>query len=209
MKTFKYHKQEGAVLIIALVMLLVLTLLATSSMRSTALDARITGNHAQTTDLENLANAALREGEFRLYGPGYIRAKLEPDMAENCKASNKLSKSGLNKPCLLDDTKVDLDEYFKRPITELAGVAVDSGVLKWMPYRGLDADNEFAFGENNPKSYWNVYRLMDGAEENAAFNPEYGDAMQGKGTFFFLVTGQAADEVAVQSTVTTVYLGLD
>jgi type IV pilus assembly protein PilX len=209
MNTFNYHKQGGAVLIIALVMLLVLTLLATTSMRSTVLDARITGNHLHTTNLQNLANAALREGEFRLYGPGYIRDKLEPNMAENCKIDSKLSKSGLNKPCLLDDTKVDLDEYFKKPITELAGVSVDSGVLKWMPYRGLDAEKEFVFGENKPQSYWNVYRLMDGAEENAAFNPEYGDAMSGKGTFFFLVTGQADNEVAVQSTVSTVYLGMD
>ena len=210
MNTINYKKQHGAVLVIALVMLLVLTLLATSSMRGTALDARITGNHARTTNLQNLADAALREGEFRLYGPGYIRDKLEPNMKVNCKLSNKLNKSGLNKPCLLNEmTKDNLDKYFKKPIAELAKMNVDNGVLKWMPYRGLDAENEFSFDEDQPQSFWNVYRLMDGAEENAAINAEYGDAMQGKGTFFFLVTGQANDEVAVQSTVTTVYLGLD
>ena len=209
MNTSSKYQQGGAVLVIALVMLLVLTLLATNSMRGTALDARITGNHAHTTNLQNLANAALREGEFRLYGPGYIRDKLEPNMAANCTADNTLSKSGLNKPCLLDEAKVDLDKYFKNPLTELAGVTVDSGVLKWMPYRGLDAEKSFVFAETKPQSYWNVYRLMGGAEENSAFNPEYGDAMQGKGTFFFLVTGQADDEVAVQSTLSTIYLGVD
>lgn len=204
------QKQRGAVLVIALVMLLVLTLLATASMRGTALDARITGNHANNTNLQNLADAALREGEFRLYGPGYIRDKLEPDMAKNCVIDNKLKKSGLNKPCLLNEMdKADLDEYFKKPIAKLEKVTVDSGVLKWMPYRGLDAGKEFSFGDNHQQSFWNVYRLMDGSEEDAAINAEYGDAMKGKGTFFFLVTGQANDEVAVQSTVTTVYLGLD
>lgn len=209
MNTSNKHQQGGAVLVIALVMLLVLTLLATNSMRGTALDARITGNRAHISNLQNLAEAALREGEFRLYGPGYIRDKLEPNMAANCTIENKLSKSGLNKPCLLDEAKVDLDEYFKKPLAELAGVTVDSGVLKWMPYRGLDAKKEFVVTDGQPQSYWNVYRLMDGAEDSAAFNPEYGDAMQGKGTFFFLVTGQADNEVAMQSTVSTVYLGLD
>lgn len=210
MKNVNFKNQRGAVLVIALVMLLVLTLLATSSMRGTALDARITGNHARTTELQNLADAALREGEFRLYGPGYIRDKLEPNMKANCKLTNRLNKSGLNKPCLLNEmTKDNLDKYFDKPITALAKISVDSGVLKWMPYRGLDAGNEFSFGEGEPQSFWNAYRLMDGAEENAAINPEYGDAGKGKGTFYFLITGQANDEVVVQSTVTTVYLGLN
>lgn len=210
MNIFNYQKQQGAVLIIALVMLLVLTLLATTSMRGTALDARITGNHARSVNLQNLANAALREGEFRLYGPGYIRSKLEHNDA-NCDVTNTLSKSGLNKPCLINEmNQARLTEYFKSPITNLGDADPEqSSSLKWMPYRGLDAEKEFIFGDNKPKSYWNVYRLTDGAEENAAFNPEYGDAMRGKGTFFFLVTGQADNEVAVQSTVTTIYLGLD
>lgn len=208
MNTFSRQKQRGVVLVIALVMLLVLTLLATTSMRGTALDARITGNHANTVNLQNLADAAVREGEFRLYGPGYIRDKLE-FKGENCKETNKLSKSGLNKPCLLREMGKDsLDKYFKQPIENLSNTVDGAGVLNWMPYRGLDANKEFVFGENKPKSYWNVYPLRDGSEENAAFNPEYGDAMRGIGTFFFLVTGQANDEVAVQSTVTTIYLGL-
>lgn len=210
MNNFNHSQQRGAVLVIALVMLLVLTLLATASMRGTALDARITGNHLTNTNLQNLADAALREGEFRLYGPGYIRDKLEPNMAKNCVIENKLSKEGFNKPCLLNEMdKADLDKYFKQPITQLAKMTVSSGVLKWMPYRGLDAEKEFYFGNGQPQSFWNVYRIMDGAEEDAALNAEYGDAMKGKGTFFFLVTGQANNEVAVQSTVTTIYLGLD
>lgn len=210
MNNFNHSQQRGAVLVIALVMLLVLTLLATASMRGTALDARITGNHLTNTNLQNLADAALREGEFRLYGPGYIRDKLEPNMETNCVAENTLNKGGFNKPCLLNEmSKSNLDKYFKQPVTELAKMTVSNGVLKWMPYRGLDAEKEFSFEDNQPQSFWNVYRLMDGAEEDAALNAEYGDAMKGKGTFFFLVTGQANNEVAVQSTVTTIYLGLD
>ncbi len=210
MNEFSYQRQRGAVMIIALVMLLALTLLATSSMRGTALDARITGNHARTTELQNLADAALREGEFRLYGPGYIRDKLEPNTAVNCTVNNKISKSGLNKPCLLEEmTQDNLDKFFKHPISGIKEIESASKGLDWMPYRGLDADKEFVFADGEPESSWNVYRLRDGAAGNSAFNPEYGDVMQGKGTFFFLVTGQAADEVAVQSTVSTIYLGMD
>lgn len=209
MNTFGYKRQQGAVLVIALVMLLVLTLLATSSIRGTALDARITGNRAHTNQQFSLADAALREGEFRLYGPGHVRDKLEPN-PNNCKLTNTLKKSGLNRPCLLPEmSREGLDEYFVSPLAALDGVTPSDGALNWMPYRGLDAVQVFNFASGEPNSFWNVYRLMDGSEDNAAFNPEYGDAMTGRGTFYFLVTAQADNEVAVQSTVTTVYLGLD
>lgn len=68
----------------------------------------------------------------------------------------------------------------------LDGVTPSDGALNWMSYRSLDAEQVFNFASGEPNSFWNVYRLMDGSEENAAFNPEYGDAMTGKGTFVFL-----------------------
>lgn len=198
MKTFCYRKQSGAVLIIALVMLLVLTLLATSSMRGTALDARITGNHARTTNLQNLADAALREGEFRLIDPYNVGDKIEYVEA-NCSLNNKINKSNFNKPCLVDTSKIDIDKYFIQPIAELGNATDGSEKLNWMPYRGLDSDKKFV-PEDSSKSYWNANYMY-----TTETDPE--KILSGEGTHYFLVTGQAENEVAVQSTARAVYLG--
>ena len=54
-----------------------------------------------------------------------------------------------------------------------------------MPYRGLDADSKKYFQpSNNKNAYWNSYRVMSGSVENETVNPEYGAALEGKGTFF-------------------------
>ncbi|MFT0635751.1 PilX N-terminal domain-containing pilus assembly protein, partial [Pseudomonas sihuiensis] len=86
MTVFPRHRQNGAVLIVALVMLLVLTLLAVSSMRGVTLETRITANRAQTVQLVNVAEAGLREAEFRFYGPGNLADKLNVNAA-NCATS--------------------------------------------------------------------------------------------------------------------------
>lgn len=228
MKNFKSQNQQGAVLVIALVMLLVLTVLAVSNMRGVVLESRITANRVETGRLQNLADAALREGEFRFYGPAYLRDKLESNVGKNCIKNNKLNIYGNNRPCLLwemnDD---DLTAYFTRPISffktdndytgkyanrtgAAAQAAGADAVVAWMPYRGLDADTDNYFvPANNKNAYWNSYRTMSGAGENEPVNPEYGAALEGRGTYFFLVTGQANDQVAAQSTVAVTYLGLN
>jgi len=63
--------QRGASLMIALVFLLILTVLAISSMREVALEARITGNVAEQKKLISSAESGLRDGERRatLRGP--------------------------------------------------------------------------------------------------------------------------------------------
>lgn len=55
--------QSGAVLFVALIMLLVITLLGVSSMREVILETRITGNLVEQKRLQNAAESALREGE--------------------------------------------------------------------------------------------------------------------------------------------------
>lgn len=228
MKNFKAQKQQGAVLIIALVMLLVLTVLAVTNMRGVTLESRITANRIETGRLQNLADAALREGEFRFYGPAYLRDKLEPNLGKNCIKDNKLNRYGNNRPCLLwemDDG--ELTSYFSTPIRFLGGSAdytgkyavktgkgvkdaSDNAILAWMPYRGLDAKAANYYQPADGKNaYWNTYRAMSGSEENEAVNPEYGAALEGKGTFFFLVTAQADDQLAAQSSVAVIYLGLN
>ena len=228
MKNFKAQKQQGAVLIIALVMLLVLTVLAVTNMRGVTLESRITANRIETGRLQNLADAALREGEFRFYGPAYLRDKLEPNVGKNCIKGNKLNRYGNNRPCLLwDMNDGELTSYFSTPISFLSGdsnyaekYAVKTGkgvkaaganaALAWMPYRGLDSVEANYFKPVSDKNaYWNTYRAVSGAAENETVNPEYGAALEGKGTFFFLVTAQADDQFAAQSTVAVTYLGLN
>ena len=215
MKNFKPQNQQGAVLVIALVMLLVLTVLAVSNMRGVSLESRITANRVEIGRLDNLASAALREGEFRFYGPAYLRDKLEPNVRKNCVLDNKLNRYGNNRPCLLpemDDT--ELSSFFKQPIAFLSAdnsyISKLTNALAWMPYRGLDPLEANYFQPANGKNaYWNTYRAMSGSEENETVNPEYGAALEGKGTFFFLVTAQADDQIAAQSSVAVIYLGLN
>lgn len=224
-RSFSPRQQQGSVLLIALVMLLALTLLTLSNMRGVSLESRITANRVEASRLQNLADAALREGEFRFYGPAHLREKLEPQK-NNCSKQNKLSKQGNNKPCLLTEmTAAQLDEFFKTPISFLkddsfgesydkqtgadAVNAANSATLAWMPYRGLDAKKEFKSTNDTGRSYWNSYRVISGSSENEAVNPEYGAALEGKGTFFFLINGQGDDQIATQSTIAVIYTGLN
>lgn len=225
-KGISYSAERGAVLFIALIMLLVITVLAVTSMRGVALESRITSNRAYTQKQHELAEAALREGEFRYFGPAHLRSKLEFE-ANNCKTSNKLQTNGMNKPCLLKNisNKAKLMEYFKEPLNffaansdysnvynALTGNAVADGkVLAWMPYRGLDATESryYVPDADEFKAYWNSYLISSGADESEEFNSEYGAVGEGRGTFYYLVTGQTNDEIALQSTIANIYVGLN
>ncbi|MGN5595841.1 pilus assembly PilX family protein [Stutzerimonas nitrititolerans] len=231
MTSFNYNRQQGATLLVALVMLLILTVLAVSSMRGVVLESRITGNRAENLRLQTAADAALKEGEFRFFGPGHLRDKLEPNRA-NCQKDNKLNRNGANKPCLLniqawtdviasiDSSDPDEDpeassDRLKRfmldPMAALLakGTATDtageSKFVAWMPYRGLDAETKT---ESETPAYWNTY-LIAASEDESSLNPEYGSVMEGKGTYFYLVNGQAADSLALQSTTANIYVGLN
>lgn len=226
MKNYNAHKQHGAVLVIALVMLLVITVLAVSSMRGVTLESRITANRVQSQHLQDLADAALREGELRFYGPAYLREKLSPNKA-NCSKNNQLNRHGHNKPCLLDEMsdEADLLKYFTQPISFFKTAESDyakqyanktgaktaeansDAVVAWMPYRGLDAKKDHYIQPVDGKNaYWNSYLIPSNL---CYINPESGDALEGRGTYCFLVTGQANDEIATQSTITATYLGLN
>lgn len=57
------HRQQGAVLFIALIVLLLTTLLALTSMREVALESRITGNLLEQKRLTSTAESGLRQSE--------------------------------------------------------------------------------------------------------------------------------------------------
>lgn len=205
-------RQQGAALLIALIMLVVLAVLAISGMRGVTLESKITGNRVYSERISHLADAALREAEIRFSPAQELRSQMleAGHMNDNCKKDNTLNIYGNHKPCLLNDLfegKADsvLAEFFAQPMTWLKNnytgnntgakstAAANTAVVAWMPYRGLDPDKSRYFVSDMP-AYWNLYRIND-----PAANPEYGDELRGRGTYYYLVNGQTADEVAVQS----------
>ncbi|SHL18061.1 PilX N-terminal domain-containing pilus assembly protein [Phytopseudomonas punonensis] len=206
------HTQGGAVLMIALVMLLVLTLLAVGSMRATTLESRITANKSHDTQQQSAADASLREAEFRYYGPANLADKLEGNAA-NCALTNTLKTNGLNKPCLLSIKDDSLLNFVEKPRSiEAAFLKSEStNSLLWMPYRGIDAANQTTAGNressNNKTTYWNSTRAI--TVGNAAINAEYGMQLEGQGTYYYLNNAKADDQVYLQSTHANIYLGLN
>lgn len=204
------NAQSGAVLLIALIMLLVLTLLAVGSMRGVTLESRITANRAHDMQLSNVADSALREAEFRFYGPNSpenLADKLEPKAA-NCATTNTLKANGINKPCLLAINSDALLDFVNTP----GGVSADDlkadseGSLLWMPYRGTDPDNSTEANTQH-QAGWNS--ILAAEIGNAAVNAEYGMVAEGQGTYFYLNNGRAGETLYLQSTNANIYLGLN
>lgn len=205
MSTRQSSRQQGAVLLVALVMLLVLTLLAVGSMSGVALESRVTGNRVLTVRMQNSAEAALREAEFRINSPetrATRRQQLESD-PEECKATNVLQSSGFNKTCLLaikDDSLHGFVSYPQRvKSNDLSGAS--TGSLLWMTYRGLDYSQ--ASIPEIP-SFWNTFILPP-------LSVEYGDYQEGKGKYYYLVNGLARPvagrDLALQSSMARYYFG--
>ncbi|WP_301586383.1 pilus assembly PilX family protein [Stutzerimonas stutzeri] len=84
MTVFPRHRQHGAVLVIALVMLLIVTLLGVGSMREVALESRITGNLVEQKKLRNAAESAQREAERRIGQAVTIEDCSEPTSTIPC-----------------------------------------------------------------------------------------------------------------------------
>lgn len=76
-------QQRGATLVIALAILVIVTLLAVSSMREVVLESRITGNVIEQTRLQNAAESGLREGERR-----FVNTLRPPEPGTGCRADN-------------------------------------------------------------------------------------------------------------------------
>lgn len=65
-KQFQYRSQRGAVLIVALVLLLVLTVLGTAGIQDTTMEERMAGNFRDHSAALQAAETALRVGELEL-----------------------------------------------------------------------------------------------------------------------------------------------
>ncbi|MGL4316401.1 MAG: pilus assembly PilX family protein [Pseudomonas sp.] len=172
------NRQRGVVLIIALVMLLVLTLLATTSMRESTLQARISGSVAEQKLASNAAESGLREAERRLAGYSEL-----DEGAATCSASVAAHSS----LCILNQ---DLGAHF------FAYASNASGTLKnwWtsasyaIDYSGTDESSSFA---SSPR--WNLaYYGFDPGNE--VTNVE--ESAYGVGPHYYVATsaGQAGGE---------------
>jgi type IV pilus assembly protein PilX len=194
------NSQRGAVLLVSLVMLLVITVLAVSSMRGVTLESRITANRANDMKTQNIADAALREAEFRFYGPGNLADKLEAK-ASNCLAANTLKTNGINSPCLLDVQTDRLLTFVDQPqLADGDDLLTASNV--WMPYRGTDPVTD-----TEADAHYNS--ILADVAGNAAVNAEYGGRGEGSGTYFYLNNGKTGDALYLQSTHANIYLGLN
>ncbi|OGQ58478.1 MAG: hypothetical protein A3J24_00570 [Deltaproteobacteria bacterium RIFCSPLOWO2_02_FULL_53_8] len=220
MKSFQKKQQSGAVLLVALVMLLVLTVLTVTNMREVTLEGRMTANRMENQQLLTASESAMREAEKRYYGPGHIRDKLEPSTA-NCRKENIYKEIG-NKPCLIEiASQTDQAAYqaatksfLLNPLDFIknssahnnwtgakTATADNSDYIPWMPYRGTSAGDTTALAIN---AYWNTVLIP-----TEGINAEYGDALEGRGTYYYLITGQGDDQLAAQSTIANIYLGLN
>ena len=209
-----YHKQprkqQGVVLILALIMLLVVTIITVSSMRGVTLESSITVSHKQTSDLLDSAEAALREGEYRFYGPAFVFDKTEP-VPGNCASSNILRTRGLNRPCLLDVKSASVQNFVENPSiltnSNINDLLNGNPGLAWMTFKGLDANNPVEQPAMFPAD-WNSMMISDA--ENESINPEYGNVLEGIGTYFYLINGRANNgEFFVQSTIAYIYTGIN
>lgn len=205
-RSHRFAHQKGAVLIVALVLLLVLTLLAVSGVREATLESRITANKAHALQLSNASDAALREAEFRYFNVTYMREKADP-FKENCSLTNKIRASGANKPCLLPikADKEKLKEFVLNPLvlqadtkSEYLTGAWDAEI--WMPYRGRDASKETQAMHN---AQWNTYLISGGPGEDSPANIEYGNILEFKGTYLYLANGKASDGSTTQTVQST------
>lgn len=227
MKILDRNRQTGATLLIALLLLAVVTVLTVSNMREVTLEGKMTANRMQMQQLQLAGDSALREAEKRYYGPTNIEDKLtevdkDSARAANCTKRNVYKPLANNKPCLIKLTnssivdrtahlsyQLDPLEFIKNSTylgnwtgakTSLADTDNDT-FIPWMPYRGSVPGVTSTLEHN---AYWNTVLLP-----NEGINAEYGDALQGRGTYYYLVTAQAADQFALQSTIANIYVGIN
>lgn len=152
------NRQRGAVLFIALIILLVVTLLALSGVRETTLEARITGNFIDQQRQLNYAEATLRQGENQFISP------LKPLEQNDCTGNYCFKNSA---------------PTYEPDFTSALSYSIS----------GNDAQT----------SIWYAIPAISGAAEGQAENPEYGNMMQGIGTFRYEVNVESTNTVTEQT----------
>lgn len=216
MTPLKRKQQTGATLLVALVLLAVVIVLTVTNMREVTLEGRMTANRAETQQLQLAAESALREAEKRYYDPGRVEEKLT-EVTDNCRKSNVYTNQA-NRPCLITlSENLDLNlhqQYQENPLKFVANSAYlnnwtgdktdkasNTTFVPWMPYRGTSPGQTSTL-EN--KAYWNSVLIP-----SQGIGAEYGSWQEGAGVAYYLITAQADDRFALQSTIANLYLGIN
>lgn len=216
MTPLKRKQQTGATLLVALVLLAVVIVLTVTNMREVTLEGRMTANRAETQQLQLAAESALREAEKRYYDPGRVEEKLT-EVTDNCRKSNVYTNQA-NRPCLITlSENLDLSlhqQYQENPLKFVANSAYlnnwtgdktdkasNTTFVPWMPYRGTSPGQTSTL-EN--KAYWNAVLIP-----SPGIGAEYGSWQEGAGVAYYLITAQADDRFALQSTIANLYLGIN
>jgi type IV pilus assembly protein PilX len=163
------RNQQGAALLVALVMLLLITLLATATLRDSTLQSRMSGVGAERQRAANAAESALREGERRLQTLGNTGSV---DMGKPDCAGSISGLAGLvsNLCVLATDRFAD---------SAAAGTDWWTANTYATTYSGADGASSFS---TNPR--WNTAYI--GTSTN-----NLSQLMEGSGTFYYRVTAEA------------------
>lgn len=188
--SYKQNRQHGAVLLVALVFLLIITTLAVTSMREVALDSRITSNLIEHKQLLNAAEAGLTDGQYRTIGTK-VKIPGEYSLATALRPLNAIqtcSNVDFKDPCLLEMPPQYPQDF--------------SNATRMKEYAPDDVT------EFNESIHWYALLAPGGADAGESENPEYGNMMMGIGTFRYEVNSQAThgdSAVRLRSTVYRIY----
>ncbi|MEN0107970.1 MAG: PilX N-terminal domain-containing pilus assembly protein [Pseudomonas sp.] len=163
-----YH-QRGAALLVALVMLLLLTLVATASLRDSTLHNRLSSVGAERQRAANAAESALREGERRLQVLGNA-GNVDSGNADCATSISALAGLVSNLCVLSSDLFAD---------SAAAGKDWWSAKTYATDYSGSDGSSSFS---SNPR--WNAAYIGTSTYDYAAL-------MEGRGTFYYRVSAEA------------------
>ena len=186
------NKQGGAVLVIALVFLLILTTLAVTNMREVAIDSRITANLVDQRHLFNAAEAGLADGQYRTIGPESDKTRGNYDRSVWLRPLNATDScgNGVTDVCLLDvaPAEITYSQDF-----DTAG-----------RFKDYAPDDSTTFNESIS---WYALPAPAGETEGESINPEYGNMLSGSGPFFYEVNSRAESdgEVRLRNTIFRIY----
>ncbi|NTX90170.1 MULTISPECIES: PilX N-terminal domain-containing pilus assembly protein [unclassified Pseudomonas] len=182
MKTSIPRNQGGAALFIALIMLLLVTMLAISSLRDVTLESRMTANSIENKRLTNAAEAGLRAGEGSIGG-----ALVSPDSTSDC--------SDTKIPCIPYASKTSSNDYTTPKFSDTAKLA------SYAPTDGTVFKNPAAPGATATKTNIQWYAVPVGStcvEDNCA--------LTGKGAAFFYEVNSCASATNCKTTDGSVQL---
>ena len=183
-------RQKGAVLVIALVFLLIITVLAVTSMREVALDSRITGNLIEHKQLFNAAEAGLRDGQYRTVGTPHKEIRGYTPVWAMQAPDTGCPNTSYSDLCLLDTDPVFPQDF--------------SDATRFKLY---SPDEITEFSES---VHWYTLLAPGGELTGESENPEYGSMLAGGGTFRYEVNSQALAEegtARLRASIYSIHLG--